>query len=71
MEALWQRRTGKIKIGRLLADLGKSRTGNTEAVVNRQLPLTAIVIGLAESVDYCDPIGNMQPDCEYAPRVCW
>jgi len=34
----------KIKIGRLLADLGKSRTGNTEAVVNRQLPLTAIVI---------------------------
>jgi len=44
MEALWQRRTGKIKIGRLLADLGKSRTGNTEAVVNRQLPLTAIVI---------------------------
>jgi len=42
MEALWQRRTGKIKIGRLLADLGKSRTGNT--VVNRQLPLTAIVI---------------------------
>jgi len=44
MEALGQSCTGKIKIGRLLADLGKSRTGDTEAVVNRQLPLAAILI---------------------------
>jgi len=55
---LGQSCTGKIKI-RLLADLGKSRT---EAVV----PATGDDT-LEDWFDYCDPIGNMQPDWNTRP----
>jgi hypothetical protein len=44
MEVLWQIGAGEIKRSRLLADLGKSRTGGIQPAVGWQLPLLAILI---------------------------